>query len=73
MRIAGDKVQITYVRGSQVNTTYLTAQKKHPKDHELIAPIEFDTPPRYYIYGGILFVPLTNNLLYMMDRNPLDV
>jgi S1-C subfamily serine protease len=72
LHYVGDKVQITYVRGSKVNTTFLTAQK-HPKHHGLIAPIEFDMPPRYYIYGGILFVPLTNNLLYMMDRNPLDV
>lgn len=68
----GDKIQITYARAGKINTAYLTAQK-NPKRHELIAPLEFDTVPRYYVYGGIVFVPLTTNLLNLMDQNPFDV
>lgn len=68
----GDKIKITYARAGKINTTYLTAQK-NPKRHELVAPPEFDTVPRYYVYGGIVFVPLTNNLLRVMEKNPFNV
>ncbi len=67
----GDKVQITYVRAGKVNTAYLTAQR-HPKIYEMIAPPEYDTLPRYYVYAGIIFVPLSSNLIGVLDTTPFD-
>lgn len=65
----GDKIQITYARAGKINTAYLIAQR-HPKRHEMIIPPEFDTIPRYYIYGGIIFVPLTANLNNLLESAP---
>lgn len=58
----GDKVDITYVREGKVFKTSLIAQKNENGYH-LIGQQQFDHIPDYYIYGGIVFVPLNRNML----------
>jgi hypothetical protein len=58
----GDKVALTYVRNGKTYRNSFTAQR-HPKWHRLIAPYMFEILPRYYIYGGLVFVPVTDDLL----------
>jgi S1-C subfamily serine protease len=58
----GDSVSITYSRQGQVNTTTLEARKALDS-YSLVTGEQFDKTPEYYIYGGILFVPLNMNLI----------
>jgi S1-C subfamily serine protease len=58
----GDSVDITYVREGEVRTTSLTAREALDS-YSLVTGEQFDKIPEYYIYGGILFVPLNMNLI----------
>ena len=58
----GDKINLTYVRNGKEFKTPLIAQKK-PTRYDLIGQEKFDYIPKYYIYGGVVFVPLTQNIL----------
>jgi len=58
----GDKIEITFVRKGKVLKTKLTAQKNENR-YNLIGQQKYDHIPEYYIYGGIVFVPLTQNML----------
>lgn len=58
----GDNVELTLSRHGEVRTVTLTAQRRH-ENYSLVRGEEFDATPEYYIYGGILFVPLNMNLI----------
>jgi hypothetical protein len=58
----GDSVDITYVRQGEVRTTSLDAREALDS-YSLVTGEQFDKIPEYYIYGGILFVPLNMNLI----------
>lgn len=58
----GDQVNITYIREGKVQTTDLIAQKKQ-HGFSLIKPPVYEEIPKYYVYGGIVFVPLNMNFL----------
>jgi S1-C subfamily serine protease len=58
----GDDVAITYSRGGIVGTANLPAQQALDS-YSLVKGEQFDKVPEYYIYGGILFVPLNMNLI----------
>ncbi|MDQ7091674.1 MAG: serine protease [Methylococcales bacterium] len=58
----GDKVEITFVRKGKLLKTVLIAQKNEAR-YSLVGQQKFDHIPKYYIYGGIVFVPLTRNML----------
>ncbi len=58
----GDKIEITFMRKSKVLTTQLIAQKNENR-YNLIGQQQYDHIPEYYIYGGIVFVPITQNML----------
>jgi S1-C subfamily serine protease len=58
----GDKIQLTFFRKGKIYTQYITAQY-HKKYHELIPPYYYEALPRYYIYAGIVFMPVTRDLL----------
>ncbi len=58
--------------GESINVTILRSGKKELKKillkrrihHSELVPFEiYDTAPRYFIYGGLLFMPLSKNLL----------
>lgn len=58
----GDDVELVLSRHGEVRTVTLTAQRRQ-ENYSLVRAEEFDAIPEYYIYGGILFVPLNMNLI----------
>lgn len=58
----GESIDITYSRDGQVHTAKLDADRAL-ESYSLVAGEQFDKTPEYYIYGGILFVPLNMNLI----------
>lgn len=62
MNHIGDSIEISLVRDGQEQTTSLIAQPAL-SSYSLVASEQFDAIPEYYIYGGVLFVPLNMNLI----------
>lgn len=62
MNHIGDPVEINLVRAGKEQSITLTAQPALPS-YSLVASEQFDAIPEYYIYGGVLFVPLNMNLI----------
>lgn len=58
----GDSVSVRLSRQGQVHEVELTAQGRQAS-YSLVRGEQFDQLPEYYIYGGILFVPLNMNLI----------
>ncbi|TFH73354.1 serine protease [Gammaproteobacteria bacterium LSUCC0112] len=58
----GDDVPVQIARQGQVIDLTLTAQRRQAS-YSLVRGEQFDSLPEYYIYGGILFVPLNMNLI----------
>lgn len=58
----GESIDITYSRDGKVRNTKLDADRALDS-YSLVAGEQFDKTPEYYIYGGILFVPLNMNLI----------
>ena len=57
-----ETVAITFSRNGIVSTTNLPSQRALDS-YSLVKSEQFDKTPEYYIYGGILFVPLNMNLI----------
>jgi S1-C subfamily serine protease len=58
----GDVVPLRIARAGEIMDIELTAQRRQ-RSYSLVRSEEFDAIPEYYIYGGILFVPLNMNLI----------
>ncbi|MFM1896409.1 MAG: hypothetical protein RLZZ385_1483 [Pseudomonadota bacterium] len=58
----GDDVAITFSRQGRELTEHLVARRAL-KSYSLVAGEQYDKVPEYYIYGGVLFVPLNMNLI----------
>ena len=58
----GDKLPLKVLRDGQPQKLEVTLNRSMEKDW-LIPNDQYDVLPRYYIYGGILFCPLTVNYL----------
>ncbi len=57
-----DTIRVTYARDGNINTIELPARRALDS-YSLVAGDQFDKIPEYYIYGGVLFVPLNMNLI----------
>ncbi len=62
MHHIGEEIEVTYSRDGNENTVLLEAQKA-AESYSLVKGEQFDQIPQYYIYGGVLFVPLNMNLI----------
>lgn len=62
MHHIGEQIEVTFSRDGIEHIARLTAQKAL-ESYSLVKGEQFDQIPRYYIYGGILFVPLNMNLI----------
>jgi S1-C subfamily serine protease len=62
LRQAGDSIQLVYARNGERFTETLIASRRQDS-YGLVTAEAFDELPEYYIYGGILFVPLNMNLI----------
>lgn len=63
----GDKVNITLARAGEIKKIELTAGPQR-RSYNLVQSEQFDQLPQYYIYGGIVFVPLNMNLIKRWGR-----
>ncbi|HBW83387.1 MAG TPA: protease [Gammaproteobacteria bacterium] len=57
-----DQIELTFSRDGEITQTSLSAMQSRP-NYSLVRGERFDETPQYYIYGGILFVPLNMNLI----------
>lgn len=62
LRQIGDDIDIEFYRNGTAHTVVLTAQRRQ-QSYSLVKEEAFDEIPEYYIYGGVLFVPLNMNLI----------
>lgn len=63
-RQVGEKVPVKVLRDGQVLSLEVTLHRS--MDRNRLVPMEqYETPPSYYIYGGIVFSPLSMNLLLL--------
>ncbi len=62
LRQIGDMINVEFARNGQIHTADLVAMHRHA-NYSLVRQEEFDAIPEYYIYGGVLFVPLNMNLI----------
>lgn len=58
----GERIRIGYSRGGETRSGYLTASPPR-ENYSLVRRERFDVMPEYYVYAGILFVPLSMNLI----------
>ena len=62
MHHIGDEVLVTYSRNGKEAIAKIKADAP-PESYSLVKGEQFDQIPKYYIYGGVLFVPLNMNLI----------
>ncbi|NKB31529.1 MAG: trypsin-like serine protease [Pseudomonadales bacterium] len=62
MHHIGEEIAVTFSRDGVEQTAYLESQKAL-ESYSLVKGEQFDQIPKYYIYGGVLFVPLNMNLI----------
>lgn len=59
---AGDNIKLTISRDGKKQNLTLRAEKRL-ENYSLVKPQQFDQLPEYYVYGGVVFVPLNMNLI----------
>ncbi|MFC6633617.1 S1C family serine protease [Microbulbifer taiwanensis] len=64
----GDKLPVRFSRDGKVQTADVILAAP-PPSRSLVVSEKFDQPPRYYIYGGVVFVPLNMNLIKRWGKN----
>lgn len=57
----GEIIGLSILRQGEMETLRISLDKT-AQEYDLV-PLEFDVPPRYYIFGGLVFTPLTKNYL----------
>ncbi|WP_250461393.1 S1C family serine protease [Microbulbifer litoralis] len=64
----GDKLPVRFSRGGEVHSANV-ALAATPPSRSLVVSEKYDQRPRYYIYGGVVFVPLNMNLIKRWGKN----
>ncbi|MCX2780697.1 serine protease [Microbulbifer thermotolerans] len=64
----GDKLPVRFARDGKVHSAEITLAAA-PPSRSLVVREQFDQRPRYYIYGGVVFVPLNMNLIKRWGNN----
>ena len=67
----GDDIEVTFLRDNKIQKTTLIGQKNE-KRYNIVGQQKFDHLPEYYIYGGIIFVPLNMNMLRLWGMPPAN-
>jgi S1-C subfamily serine protease len=58
----GEIIAVEYLRQGKINTASFKLNRRS-EDFSLVPEEQYDRLPRYFIYGGIVFSPLTKNLI----------
>lgn len=64
----GDSVDLTFIRSGKPQAGRIDITRS-ARDFDLVIGQRFDQKPEYYIYGGVVFVPLNLNLLKRWGRD----
>ncbi|SEA14384.1 S1C family serine protease [Microbulbifer marinus] len=64
----GDKLPVRFARDGKVQRAEVALAAPAPT-RSLVLGEQFDQQPRYYIYGGVVFVPLNMNLIKRWGNN----
>ena len=64
----GESIDLQILRDGQKTRLTLTLDRP-VQDDWMIPQEQYDILPTYYIYGGVVFVPLTKNLLHAWGSN----
>lgn len=62
MHHVGETIRVTYARDGELREAELLARAAQ-LSYSLVATEQFDKLPEYYLYGGVLFVPLNMNVI----------
>ena len=68
----GESMVVTVLRDGEDKKVDITLKRSLREDW-LIPQEEYDVLPRYYVYGGVVFCPLTKNLLQAWGGNWYNV
>jgi PDZ domain-containing secreted protein len=68
----GEKVKLDIIRDGK-NMQVEADLKYIADDMYLVKTTRYDTMPRYFVYGGYVFAPLTRNLIVSTNRNRLKL
>ncbi|WP_226664384.1 S1C family serine protease [Microbulbifer aggregans] len=64
----GDELPLRFARNGEIHEAKITLSAT-PPSRSLVQGEKFDQRPRYYIYGGVVFVPLNMNLIKRWGNN----
>lgn len=64
----GDKLPVRFARDGEVHSAQIELAAA-PLSRSLVLSEQYDQRPRYYIYGGVVFVPLNMNLIKRWGNN----
>jgi S1-C subfamily serine protease len=67
-RQVGDAMELDFLRGGSPQTRTVTLHRPAVRD-PLVPNEQYDVLPTYYVYGGLVFSPLTKNLLRAWGPN----
>ncbi len=70
-RQVGESIQLRILREGEVKDLYLDLSMRI-KNRWLVPLHSFDSRPTYFIYGGLVFTPLTKSLLVRWGKNWYD-
>ena len=66
----GDNVTLDVLRNGKKMTLKVTLPKTSSSEHSTYSPLEYDKMPSYFMLGGYVFSPITQNLLNS-SMNPI--
>ncbi|WP_193162982.1 S1C family serine protease [Microbulbifer hainanensis] len=64
----GDTLPVRFSRHGEIHKAQITLAAP-PPSRSLVLSEQYDQRPRYYIYGGVVFVPLNMNLIKRWGNN----
>ncbi|WP_346838068.1 serine protease [Microbulbifer sp. SAOS-129_SWC] len=64
----GDQLPVRFSRNGEIHSARI-ALAAPPPSRSLVVSEQYDQRPRYYIYGGVVFVPLNMNLIKRWGNN----
>ncbi|WOX04178.1 S1C family serine protease [Microbulbifer pacificus] len=64
----GEQLPVRFSRNGEIHNAEITLAAT-PPSRSLVQGEKFDQRPRYYIYGGVVFVPLNMNLIKRWGNN----
>ncbi|AWF83065.1 protease [Microbulbifer sp. A4B17] len=64
----GERLPVRFSRDGEEQTAEVTLAAT-PPSRAMVLGEQFDRQPRYYIYGGVVFVPLNMNLIKRWGKN----